>query len=82
MDVEAKDNAEKREVRRWRGHRIAGILLAVVGSLWLARKAGWMPHESAWVTQHDTGGILLPVILIIPGLLLVSGMVGRRWRSK
>ncbi len=75
MDVEATDNAEKKEVRRWRGHRITGILLAVLGSLWLARKAGWMP-------QHNTGGILLPVILIISGLLLVSGMVGRRWRSK
>ncbi len=81
MDVEATDNAEKREGRRWRGHRITGILLAVVGSLWLARKAGWMLHDSAWVMQHDTGGIMLPVILIILGLLLVFGMAGRNKKT-
>ncbi len=80
MDVEVTDNAERREVRRWKGHRITGILLSIVGFLWLAKKSGWMQHDSAWATQHDTGGILLPVLLIVSGLMFIFGMVGDRKR--
>ncbi len=77
MGDEATDNAEKTEVRRRKGHRITGVLLSIAGFLWLAKKMGWMPHDTVWVPHHATGGMTLPVILVILGLLLVFGMSGR-----
>ncbi len=77
MDIEAANSIEKGSVKVRKGHKMSGILLSILGFLWLARKAGWMPNETGLMPQHSTGGILLPVVLMALGLLLFFGLIGR-----
>jgi hypothetical protein len=51
--------------RHW--HKLSGILLAVVGFFWLAKKVGWIPVAA--------GGsvIIWPVITIVFGLWFAFG---------
>jgi hypothetical protein len=83
MHIESAESVEKGSVKVRKGHKVTGILLSILGSLWLARKTGWMPNETDLVPHHATGGIFLPVVLIASGLLLVFGLMGRgRKQSK
>jgi len=77
MDMVPADKIEKGEVKRRKGHKLIGVLLSMTGFLWLARKAGWMPHDTGWAPHHATDSIFLPLVLIISGLLLIFGLVGR-----
>jgi hypothetical protein len=57
----------KGHTRHGQWHKLLGILLAVVGFFWLAKKVGWIPVAA--------GGsvIFWPVITILLGLWFVFG---------
>jgi hypothetical protein len=54
----------KGHTRQGRWHKLTGILLAVIGFFWFAKKVGWIPVA--------TGGsvIFWPVLTIMLGLWL------------
>ncbi len=81
MHNESTNDIEKGSAKVKKGHKITGILLSVIGFLWLTKKAGWMPDEAGLVQHHGTGGIFLPVVLITSGLLLIFGLIGRHRRQ-
>ena len=57
----------KGHTRNGHWHKLSGILLAVVGFFWLAKKVGWIPVAA--------GGsvILWPVLTILLGLWFAFG---------
>lgn len=54
-----------------KGHRVTGIIVSVLGFLWLAKKAGWMPAESHMMPHHTVGSALWPLGLIAAGIVLI-----------
>jgi hypothetical protein len=67
MAKESISTNVKEHVRQGRWHKLSGILLAVVGLFWLAKKVGWIPVAA--------GGsvILWPVLTIMLGLWFAFG---------
>ncbi len=76
MSIESTNSSEKGNVkRRWKGHKIFGILLSIMGFFWLARKAGWMSHDTTWVPHEaNSSPIFWPLIVIAIGLLIIFGL--------
>lgn len=64
-----QDDTGRRVMHRFRGkgHVLAGVLLAVLGSFWLAHKLGWIP-------AHGGGpAIFWPLLTVGAGLFLLFG---------
>jgi len=55
----------KSEGRRGGMRRFFGIMVAMIGSFWLAHKAGWIPSE------HSHSAIFWPLVVIAAGLFLL-----------
>ena len=81
MGVESADDVERSHMKRWKGHRIAGILLSAIGFFWLAKRTGWMGHETYWMPHEAIGSpIFWPLVVIAVGLLVLFGL-GRRQKK-
>jgi len=65
MSKETDGAPMKNEGRRGGMHRLFGAVVAVVGSFWLAHKAGWIPIE------HSHSAIFWPLVVIAAGLFLL-----------
>lgn len=64
---------------------VLGVILIVVGIYWILRETGWFIHLPGWEFFRDRiwetfsflrvelGDLLLPILLLVTGLLLVSG---------
>ena len=57
----------KGHTRHGHWHKLFGILLAVVGFFWLAKKVGWIPVAAGGAV------IIWPVITIVLGLWFAFG---------
>ena len=56
-------------------HKLSGILLAVVGLFWLAKKVGWIPVAAG-------GSVTIwPVLIIMLGLWFAFGKGGVKTRD-
>jgi hypothetical protein len=64
MAIETDNALMKGEGKRGRWHKLTGVLLAVIGFFWLAKKAGWMP------TEHSHSAIFWPIVVIAAGLFI------------
>ena len=54
-----------RNGQKGKGHRLAGIVLLVLGFFWFSHKAGWIP-------VHDGGSVLFwPLMTLIAGAILI-----------
>jgi hypothetical protein len=62
MAKESISTGIKGHTRHVHWHKLSGILLAVVGLFWLAKKVGWIPVAA------EGSGILWPVLTIMIGL--------------
>ncbi len=62
MKKESISTNIKGHTRHGHWHKLSGILLAVVGLFWLAKKVGWIPVAAG------ESGILWPVLTIMLGL--------------
>ncbi len=72
MDGKTGDTLHEGGERRGGLRRLSGIALSVIGILWLAHKAGWMP------AGHEHAAIFTPLVMIAAGLFLVFGFRHRR----
>lgn len=64
MAIETDNAPMKGEGKRGRWHKLTGVLLAVIGFFWLAKKAGWMP------TEHSHSAIFWPIVVMAIGLFV------------
>ncbi|MHA1942271.1 MAG: LiaF transmembrane domain-containing protein [Candidatus Hodarchaeales archaeon] len=62
MTKESISTSIKGHTRRVNWHKLAGILISVVGLFWFAKKVGWIPVAAGG------SGILWPVLTIMLGL--------------
>jgi hypothetical protein len=76
MDMETGDSSNKGGRRREGLRKLSGILLSVIGILWLAKKAGWMPIE------HNHAAVFWPMVVIAAGLFMLFGSAHKRKRHE
>jgi hypothetical protein len=62
MTKESISTNNKGHRRHGNWHKLSGILIAVVGFFWLAKKVGWIPVAAGGA------GIFWPVLTIMLGL--------------
>ncbi len=75
MDIETTNHVGRGFLKQRKGHKIIGFLLSLVGLLWLARKAGWVSHDTSWAPHYANGStIFWPLVLIAVGLFLIFGL--------
>jgi hypothetical protein len=67
MVTEILRTNSKGHSRHGNWHKLSGILIAVVGFFWLAKKVGWIPVAAGG------SGIFWPVLTIMLGLWFAFG---------
>jgi hypothetical protein len=67
MAKESISTGIKKHVRQGRWHKLLGILLAVIGFFWLAKKVGWIPVAASG------SSVFWPVVIIGLGLWFAFG---------
>jgi hypothetical protein len=67
MTKESISTKIKGHTRHGHWHKLSGILLAVVGLFWLAKKVGWIPVAAGWSVT------IWPVLTIMLGLWFAFG---------
>lgn len=76
MKKEVLNTRKKGAARHRDGHKIIGLLMAVIGFFWLAKKAGWIPVAAGG------SGIFWPFLAIGAGVFMILAPRHRRKRSE
>lgn len=86
MEVQKKQASQIRKKRH--GNSTLGAVLIVIGTLWILKEMGWQLGIPVWETIHNKttefiefirihfSQLGLPIILLVAGLLLISGRRG------
>ncbi|MCK5138659.1 MAG: hypothetical protein KAQ85_02350 [Thermodesulfovibrionia bacterium] len=62
------------DIKHRRAHKLIGIVIAVIGFFWLAKKVGWIPVAASG------SSVFWPVVMIVLAVLVMFGSKHRRNR--
>ncbi len=72
MTKESLSKHIKCDVKNRRGHNLIGIILALIGFFWFAKKIGWIP------VAVGGSAIFWPAVVIALGVFMIVGTRNRR----
>lgn len=72
MTKEALSKHIKCDAKHRNGHNLIGIILALIGFFWFAKKIGWIPVAAGG------SAIFWPAVVIALGVFMIVGTRNRR----